>query len=195
MRNADLGGRDGIARVLRLRNAPVDDLAFVGQVEKDEGGVGGAVVGVDGGEGTAKLRVGHAQGFFEDLLGGEVGHLAGSPHRLRAGDEFSPVLVAADVLEEAVVDGHARLGRGSAQAHAGLAGRTPGLAVIARLAGAHEVVPAVGAAAVARYDMVEGEVLSGATAVGAGPAVAGEHLSAGRDAASVADGGRSRPYG
>ena len=54
------------------------------------------------------------------------------------------------------------------------------LAVVARLAGGDEVLPRVGAAAVARHHVVEGEVVAGAPAVLARVAVAGEDLATGQ---------------
>ena len=69
---------------------------------------------------------------------------------------------------------------GPEQAEARLVERLAALAVVARLAGRDEVLPGVAAAAMARHDVVEGQVVRLAAAVLAGVPVAGEDLAAGQ---------------
>ena len=66
---------------------------------------------------------------------------------------------------------------GAGQTQAGLLERLAALAVVARLAGGDEVLPGVAAAAVARHDVVEGQVVRLAAAVLAGVPVAREDLA------------------
>src|SRR5258708_7674900 len=64
------------------------------------------------------------------------------------------------------------------QEHARLVGRSTALAMIAAPAGAYQVVPAVSATAVARDDVVQGEIAGTNTAVLAGLVIADEDLAA-----------------
>ena len=63
------------------------------------------------------------------------------------------------------------------QPEARLLERLAALAVVARLAGGDEVLPGVAAAAMARHDVVERQVVGLPAAVLAGVAVAGEDLA------------------
>ena len=71
---------------------------------------------------------------------------APTPSLLPLGHELRPAgeALALQVLVEQVVAGRARLGRLAAQRHARLVGRAATLAVVARAAGADQVVPACG---------------------------------------------------
>ena len=83
-----------------------------------------------------------------------------------------------EVWQEVVVDTHPGFGRLLAKLHASLGGGPAGLAMVAGLARANEVLPGVRAAAVAGDDVVDGQIASDLSAVGARPVVAGEDLLA-----------------
>src|ERR1035437_7879162 len=92
----------------------------------------------------------------------------------------APALVAffAQIRGEDGIDIAARLDRSARQPELRFVEELAALAVVAGLASGDEVLPAVGAAAVARHDVIEGEVAGLAAAVLAGIAIAAENLSA-----------------
>src|SRR5256885_17269451 len=83
-----------------------------------------------------------------------------------AGDELAPTLFVVQIRVDDVVAVDARLLRKLGERHLRFLRRAAGLAVIARLARGHEVVPRVAAASMPRHDVVEGEVALAAAAAG-----------------------------
>src|SRR5687768_6556558 len=105
------------------------------------------------------------------------------PRSVPAEEQVRPprlVLLVRHVRAEQGVDVAARLERGPDQAQARLLGRLPALAVVAGLAGSDEVLPRVAAAAVARQDMIERQVVRAGAAVLAEMPVAQEDLAPGQ---------------
>src|SRR6266550_2409794 len=88
------------------------------------------------------------------------------------------VALVREVRREQRVDVAARLERRTMKSEAHLLEEVAALAMVARLAGRDEVLPGVAAAAMARDDVVEGQVVRLAAAVLAGVPIAGEDLAA-----------------
>jgi hypothetical protein len=112
---------------------------------------------------------------------GATGWLTGARPRVAAQEPVRPpglVAVVRAVRREQRIDVTARLERRADESHPGLLEELAALAVVTALAGRDEVVPGVAAAAVARHDVVERQVVGRSTAVLARMAVAGEHLAA-----------------
>src|SRR5579884_1392389 len=99
---------------------------------------------------------------------------------LPARDELPPLRVAVQVLVEEVVAARAWLERRAPQRHPRLLQRLATLAVVAGAAGAHQVVPGVRPAAVARDEMVERQLLGLRPTVLASEVVAEKDLAAGQ---------------
>ena len=113
----------------------------------------------------------------KELFDGQAGLIPGNCGR----QIWAPLLiraVAQPSLDRVIRSGVRPLGHG-AQPHARLFRRAPTLTMVAAPAGAHEIFPAMSAATVARYDVVERQVVRLLAAVLAATLIPPEDLSAG----------------
>ena len=153
----------------------------------DEGGVAFCPEALE--DGHRRRSDEQVRGFLAGRERGRIGHL-GLPGSPRASVRVGSVVAWRQIVAPGLVAGVRQvrcvhrvrvapwLDRPAQQAHAGLVGHPPALAVIAVAAGRDEVVPAVAAATMARHDMVEREPRDLPAAVLARVPVADEDLAA-----------------
>src|SRR5258707_2467355 len=99
---------------------------------------------------------------------------------LPALDVLAPIVIVSQVPAKKIVGRGGGLGRPAAQVHVGFGGRPTALAPVALLAGGHQVVPAMLAAAVARLHVIDGQVRHLPSAILAGVVVATKNLALGQ---------------
>jgi hypothetical protein len=96
---------------------------------------------------------------------------------LETGDELSPTVFRIQILVKDVVGTRVGMKRFTNEPHARFLRCSAGLAVIAALAGRHQVFPCVSAASVSRYYMVDRELMHLLTAIHAREMIALEDLT------------------